>query len=546
MFVALPGSAQLRVFQLLCDSCLPDTPGTCLLAPVCKQWRSLACSVKGLRVVLCSDQQQRVDSFCAWLRRHAPQVVALGITSMKAKEVLAALAEAAAAAAAAGGDGGFLPLRHLVITSGGWFDPDTWRALPPLLAALPHLQHLHLHLESQYYGMVVGLPSETVDQAVVAALAPLQHSTSLTSLALRGPSCQSHILDEVYAQLLSGLPPTLRSLEWREMELDDPQGLSFDHLTGLTRLCLGSTAEGDDMDADLPGVSFTALRQPRQLELQGDWVSDQTLLAHQEQLVGLELGQVSPVLPQLTHLQRLRLTQHPEDDYQPPPKELLEGAPPLRELNLFWGHGDSNWSIRWPLQQYEGLTGLEALGVDVVCYGLPPAAPLGMLGLTQLKQLSLSFCYCAPDKTPLASWACVLAGLVNLELLTVPGMLTDCCHPWLIGLTRLAVLEVSNIEGVDDIPAAAAHISQLLAPTPGSSTTAKMRGATGQVRVVCIAGGRRDVGGAAQLHKALVAAVPVLPPNMHLFRGTWQQLQECGVELWPAPVAERLQQLVLR
>jgi hypothetical protein len=214
VFAALPGSAQLRIFQLLCDSCPPDTPGTCWLAPVCKQWRSLACSVKGLRVLFCSDQQleldsylawsheyeRQVDSFCAWLRRHAPQVVALASSRAQSSDVLEAVAEvaaAAAAAAAAGGDGrtspaaaaaagggggdgqisaaeaspaaaaaggGFLPLRHLVINSGGWFEPDVCQdILATLLAALPHLQHLHLLLSSPYYDSYEELGSEAVD-----------------------------------------------------------------------------------------------------------------------------------------------------------------------------------------------------------------------------------------------------------------------------------------------------------------------------------------------------------------------------------------------
>jgi hypothetical protein len=55
--------------------------------------------------------------------------------------------------------------------------------------------------------------------------------------------------------------------------------------------------------------------------------------------------------------------------------------------------------------------------------------------------------------------------------------------------------------------------------------------------------GNPDLQPAVQQHRA--AAVPVLGPNKHLFRGSWQQLQECGVELWPEPVAARLQQLQL-
>jgi hypothetical protein len=191
----------------------------------------------------------------------------------------------------------------------------------------------------------------------------------------------------------------------------------------------------------------------------------------------------------------------------------------------------------------------------------PKALPLGLCGLGQLKQLQLSFDACLEVQTAqLVSWAVALAGLVNLEVLTVPGMLTDCWKPWLTGLTRLVVLEVTHIGDVLDIPAAAAHINKLLAPSASSSSSRSPRSSSsssstqpcvqqhsGQVRVVCInTVSEEHAKLAEQLHKALVAALPVLPPGRHLFRGSWQQLQECGVELWPAPVAARLQQLVLQ
>jgi hypothetical protein len=64
----------------------------------------------------------------------------------------------------------------------------------------------------------------------------------------------------------------------------------------------------------------------------------------------------------------------------------------------------------------------------------------------------------------------------------------------------------------------------------------------GLVLLVCFyANCNRDV---AQLHHAVVAAVPALPPGKHLFPSSWRYLQEIGVELWPAPVAARLRQLL--
>jgi hypothetical protein len=207
-------------------------------------------------------------------------------------------------------------------------------------------------------------------------------------------------------------------------------------------------------------------------------------------------------------------------------------------------------SCPWPLQKYKGLRGLEELDLDYE--GSMPPAPLGLCALTQLKQLAVSVgTLDASNTAAVVSWVHALAGLVHLELLSLPGVMVDCWHPWLTGLTRLVVLDVHGIDHISDKPAAAAHLSQLLAPSPdgGCSTAAPMQQAVGRVRMVCLQQCRgQDLvlsGGPAQLYAALVAAVPVLPHNRHLFRGSWLQLQQCGVELWPSPVCARLQQLVV-
>jgi hypothetical protein len=595
LFTALPGSSQLHIFQLVCDSCPPDTPGTCWLAPVCQAWRSLARSVKGLRVVFCSEEKKQAASFCAWLRRHAPQVVALAVTSLSGtpQQVLATLAQEAAAAAAAADDGNgqlpvaaetavtlpspsppppaaaaaagtALPLRRLAIINARLLN-TLWCqfVLTPLLAALRHLQHLHLSLAAPDHS----IPPEAASLVGATVLAPLQHSTALTSLVLEGPSCgYGDVTDEAYEQVLAGLPPTLRSLEWRQVHMYDPRGLSFDHLTGLTRLRL-CTLEPGILDADIPGDAFTALTQLRRLELYGVIMSDQGLLAHKERLVGLDLQDGSTVLSQLTHLQTLDLM------YSAPIEDLLPQAPALRELSVLleyreWSEemeeegegeegGDTScaWSSPWPLQQYGGLSRLERLAVGYRDF--PLLGPLGLCSLTQLKQLSLSFGVRDPSDTGArVSWAAALAGLVDLEVLSVPGFMVDCWHHCLTRLTRLVVLEVTDIDSIRHMPAAAAHISQLLAPAQGRSRCSSSQrappgqGPAEQIRVVCLQRRRFLLSGstqnAARLRRALVAAVPVLPPNTHLFRGTWGELQACGVELWPEPVAARLQQLELQ
>jgi hypothetical protein len=549
---------------------------------VCKQWRDLALHVKGLRVLVyvcdqpaqqqepqqgqeqqLQQQQQRTASCCAWLRRHAHQVVALAVIGGHAVEVLATLAQvasssgggaSAAAGSKAGGGGQWLPLRRLVVLDAFLLPTRVCQdTLQPLMGALPHLQHLHLPL-------LYGVPPYSIDSqeeagaAALAALAPLQHSTTLTNLVLSGPMDAT---EAAHVQLLSSLPGSLRELRWGMVGLEDPQQLSFDHLTALTTLSL------HDWSGDMVGCSkedaFTSLRNLRQLDLRDIPVSDAGLLACKEQLVGLSPRTTTTVLSQLTRLQCLLLTycnQHTT-------KELLQQAPPIKRLSVQLQTQASSECTSgngaWVLQQYKGLTRLE--GLQMVVPG-PQAAPTELHTLTQLQQLTLGMD--TVDVPSAVSWAQALAGLVNLEGLSVPAVLTGCGGPWLTRLTRLALLEVTTSslllgDSFDMQAAAAAHISQVLVPGAGSSscgltaaapagTSASSSSSSGvgqqptPVAMVCFAGFQDTPQAAAvELYCALVAAVPVLPQGVHLFRGSLVQLQQCGVEMWPAPVAARLQ-----
>jgi hypothetical protein len=114
------------------------------------------------------------------------------------------------------------------------------------------------------------------------------------------------------------------------------------------------------------------------------------------------------------------------------------------------------------------------------------------------------------------------------------------------------VLEVVSDAGVGfDLAPAISHLIGLL--TAGSRHMHSGASSSSQpgeqlqpdrVQVVCW-NGSHNTPQAALLRNAVSALAP-LPPNKHVFRGSWQQLQECGLELWPAPVAARLQQLLLR
>jgi hypothetical protein len=526
---SLPDSALLHAFQLVCDSCAPDAPGTCWLSPVCKHWRRLSNSVEGLRVVFQGKhQQQQVASFRSWLRRYAGRSTALAIASDNAVQVLRALV--AAAAIAAGAASKPLPLQRLVVVGGELLHPEVCQdVLHPLLATLPGLEHLHLSLATTE---ILDEPEAAVE-AAAGALAPLQHNTNLTSMVLDGPTWGgSEAADAAHVQLLASLPPSLRSLTWRLITLQFPEKLCFKHLTGLTHLSLG----GPVTDGYFAEDAFTGLHHLRKLELNlvEDFL-DEGLLEVKEQLVGLTIGgDGREVLGQLTRLQSLRLP------YGLDTPQLLQQAPPLQQLHVLLKVGGGiniqTWSSPWALQHYRWGTSLQRLELETHA---PMAAPLELCAFRQLQQLSVNLCEIGRmEASIVVSWAFAVAGLVNLEVLTVPAALTACPHPWLTGLPRLVVLEVVSNEVEMDMASAATHISRLLASGTGSS-----RGMQQQVQVVCC--DSIDPEQAAQLHAAVAAAVPVLPPNKHLFRGSWQLLQDCGLELWPAPVAARLQQLLL-
>jgi hypothetical protein len=541
----LPNASLLRIFHLLCDSCGPHKPGTCLLVPVCKQWRDLASQVKRLRVLFQGSQQQQVASFRAWCRRHAGQVAALAITSAEALEALSSLAGAAAEAAAQGQP---LPLQRLVVPHARLLQPEFCEdTLQPLLGALPSLRHLHASLAAP--DDTPGIQALACTLAAAMALEPLQHSTSLTSLVLYGPAGSTFYTVQAYPMLASSLPPTLRSLTWHLEDLRDPYKLSFDHLTGLTHLHISDSIRHNM--GQLHADAFTALKQLRRLELVDAPVSEEGLLACKEQLVTLGPFNWTSNLSDLTKLRSLRLSEW-DAEYV---AQLLGMAPPLQRLKVEPLRGATNghvpWGTPWALQHHKYATQLKAL--DLTMTG--KVLPVGLLSLTQLQQLHISMD--KMDPTVALSWVAALPGLVNLQLLAVPAALTACWHPWLTVLTKLEVLELGQMTDSSgglfeyDNGAAAAHVSRVLASCAGSSSSGGGRGSRAegrqvrQLQVLCIAGFTSPFGemqaAAQQLHAAVVAAVP----GVHLFKGSWGELQECGVKLWPAPVAARLQQLVL-
>jgi hypothetical protein len=417
----------------------------------------------------------------------------------------------------------------------------------PLLGALPHLQHLHL----PPFGGVGFRSQEEAEAAALDAVAPLQASTSLTSLVMEGPDKASAAAQQ---QLLANLPSSLQKLGWTSFPMD-PQPPSLDCLTGLTslRLTNGQTV----MQSELGDSAFTALTGLKQLVLEGVPISTGGLLACKEQLVTYSPLTTTQVLNKLTRLQMLGVAA----GNAPQMQQLLQQAPPVQALQVQLQYSpltsaQEGSSTTGVLQHYRWLTGLQRLGLRVQG---PQAAPAELGSLTQLQRLTLNM-----EVTPMvnASWTQALAGLVNLEVLQVPDVLTACGGQWLTGLTRLAFLEVKPLpsQHLYFMTAAAAHIGRfvMLGARDRSSTTLAACsscqrttnsstsngsgiGHSRHTKLVCFAA--CDSFSDAELYRAVVEAVPVVPPGVHLFLGSWRQLRQCGAEMWPAPVAARLQQV---
>jgi hypothetical protein len=138
------------------------------------------------------------------------------------------LADIAVTAAAAGQP---IPLQRLVVQNGFLLQPHVCHhTLAPLFSSLHQLQHLHLYMWCEDDGW----EDDTGYRAAVAALAPLRHLTSLTSLYLHGPS---DMMGGPYcdAELLSCFPSSLARLEWDEPHSGLIDSLECDRGDGVDR-----------------------------------------------------------------------------------------------------------------------------------------------------------------------------------------------------------------------------------------------------------------------------------------------------------------------
>lgn len=210
---ALPDAALHHLFACVCDISPPTSPGICHLSLVCTRWRALAGGVTGLHVLFQRFTSEHVDSFCAWLNRHAGGVKVLALAEGTAQSVLlSCLRDAAAAAVAAGQP---LPLTQLVVARSRVRSVEGYNCretLAPLLEALPHLQHLHMELDRGAMRMRGFMTTdEQHEEEALAAIAPLHHLTSLTSLVLDTGTSYTATL----AACAAWTGPAMACLTWR-------------------------------------------------------------------------------------------------------------------------------------------------------------------------------------------------------------------------------------------------------------------------------------------------------------------------------------------
>jgi hypothetical protein len=562
---ALPDAALHHLFACVCDICPPTSPGICHLSLVCTRWRAIAGGVTGLRVLFQKRELQPAAAFCAWVARHAPQINTLGLAeAVLARRILCSLMDAAQAAA---GSGKPLPLSRLVIFRSWSLGAYECRhTLAPLLAALPSLEGLTLDLVAEACCVTTpgllgdGQGQDDPDAAVLAAVAPLRHSTALTDLELS--------VDTQRASVLAALPSSLRSLSWTNLHLVQLDPMSFDHLVNLEELWL--TVAAEDEAARLPVNPLTSLQQLQTLRvLDFPWPVG-SAAQHAAQLVcwrpdpheADNQRQLLADLEQLTNLRGFDAEALTPGEVVP----VLATATQLTQLYLHFHGGDAGDEAaavdapRRVLEQALGqLPGLQLLLLRVDKeYGTSMAPQLQFF--TALRELTLEL------EAPSPEWAAPLTALVNLELLGIPLQLAAVPTPWLTALTKLLVLELAV--GLDtqqgDLTAAAAQVGQLVLATAaagggqgdgdsmsGSGVDAgggAVEASTG-LQVVClheefsgsimVAGGQQPL---QQLQGLLQGVVPAASMP-HFFQGTANDLLNFGAEMWPQPLARRLQQL---
>jgi hypothetical protein len=318
---------------------------------------------------------------------------------------------------------------------------------------------------------------------------PLRRLTGLTSFVLDGPylegELQHHREQQIPVEpwvggLCAALPSSLLDMEWVTWHLGGSEGcvlrlpLQLDHLTALTRLAI--TVNTNHTKVVLPESVFEPLGALQLLQLTGmlPLLSSAPLQAQGlvqwgpglcELVCGREprpavevlanMGERLPALRTLdltrvgtcgldamealgsnaTQLTRLQVSTSVED----------------RSLGGYDREEESSDSEEGGYEfcsavTYTSLTGLRCLGLDMRLKG---NAPLPVLSnLSHLSHLEVHMLgafdgghYADPPPTP-GVWPAALAPLTQLQVLSISTLLLATEEPWLLGLSRLVMLQL--------------------------------------------------------------------------------------------------------
>jgi hypothetical protein len=427
-----------------------QAPGSCLAAPVCRDWRQAASGNSGVRLLYAAGHLPSDQSFASWLTGNSRQLESFTISSSNISSmnmVLGALATAAEAAAAAGAA---LLLHTLRVLGAG---PDL-SIMARLVGNLPNLRCLQLDVRSP---RTTGLLLDFMNA--------LQQAGHLQELYFMGPPYETLSSDSFSSKSFSSytvarqLPAGLKRFSFTPGDRHDTlpdlshlKNLSFLHLERflMQRGPISSKLPPglQELEASNIPIDLADLEQEAQI-LTGCsevpmWEDELELLAHFSNLKTLfymdaglfQLPAVCTALQQLPGLSAMEVFAQRE-----PMQPVLSAArsyPGLRRLHLGMGRVSD---------------------------------PVGLAALTQLTRLLVQpFGSC---EEPLQrAWVAQLCLMPWLRWLTVPSAMLAIDQAWLTGMERLQVLVVSSEEPVFGEPPPRQLLPQLVAWFEGCSPEA--------------------------------------------------------------------------
>jgi hypothetical protein len=305
-----------------------------------------------------------------------------------------------------------------------------------LLAGLPNLRHLVLHILKGDYGVS---PESDGGVYVQEHLAPLKRATQLQELYMATRGCSN-----ACCKGMAGLLPTsLQRLAWRDLVNPIPD---LSHLTRLTCLQLRAWRESSLSSSKLPPglqqLHLTSMQLPEQVlqEQRGVLAGFQSsfyIWNGYEHITTLTELKSAAVAAELIHRPGVLVR-----------FEQLTGLSSLHiDINRYSKDADNSAVVA----AAAGFRNLRCLHLNL--RHRPPA--MGLAALTGLTRLCVTLIRSkhqqqqeqpGPQQQQQRGWADDLACLSSLKWLSTPGDLLLVERPWLGALQQLRVLVLSNFQ----------------------------------------------------------------------------------------------------